>query len=1282
MPLPVRLLPLSFALLLLAQNVSDVGSGPYGPAIQQDFQRAFFRNNFNTLVSLPPLGDVRRYGSTGLIQEFSDAKQTSGVRLALVRSSNADILPPGVPGTKQVLAPMFAYYSGLGPTAAGYPNGDTGNCFGPQGAPCQYQVFSRNYLLFAYLQPIPAGQNFQVQDPFFTRLMTMGGVMALGAATSDVGTVTSAVGAGVSADAQAFVNGVLYEITSGANANRSYAVRQPVYGLYQSHGAHAGFLGLPVADEQAVAGTKRKRQNFEGGAIEYEPGSNPVLRLPVASISIRGDGPSSRLKIGDTLQLEASLFASNGATLDDRPVSWASSSSRVAAVSGSGRKATLRAVGGGAASITAVSEGTVSRPYNVFIVSECCQVGEGTPSAAIQQAFQDAVARNGLSVRVPVAAPAARIGQGYAQEVVSSSDPPLRYLVAKADSSARAFIVGGPILARYTELGGPAGALGYPAADASAAGRQLFQGGALAGSPVVLVAGPILRRWALTNYELGPAGLPGGPQLPVFTFAATAGWAQSFVGGSILAAETGRAAGQAFFVTGLIHAKYVQKSGPAGPFGLPLGEETQVSGRRRQEFEGGVIDYQVGEQEASANEYPRRPRVTVDPATIVAGNAARIAAGGFDSGATLRISVSGQPDFVVKTDSGAFAWNYFTPRAAESGLVTVRAADVNGSAVAVGAFVVQALAESVFQLRKVRGDHQVGLPGARLPLRVRIAVEDEEGHTVAGLQVRFSASPGASVEEPSSVTNGRGEAEAWVRLPRNETPVLVTAEAGRRVVTFSARPQAGEIPNFPRFQQTVEGTLGPGPGTIARQGALLAASACMLRYLQNTGALPSPNGLADPAILNDYLRDFCAFDAQGARICDGFVAAPGGPELTVNLWRLSNFAGAALSIASLPPARQGVGADQVRDALARGEAVLVPLRMPAGSHFVVAVGVAPNGAIAVHDPSPQFARPTLEDYGEPLYQSALRFLPAGAPSPGFLIVSSRPSYVDLLSPIGRCGAAFSWPGVAAAPSGPAPASSEETSFLFCEGAQPEYQLDISLPGTRRFSFTDLGNPGARSEQAPCGAAGFRITRPAQWFIEPQRIAIAQGGIVNAASFEPFLSPGTLAAVFGSGLAGAGQPTRIEIAGQSIDASGTPFQLSFPLPGNLAAGAYTLKVVSRFGTAEQEIVLLQNSPALFYSPPGQAAALNEDGSLNGPSNPARRGRALVLYGAGFAAGDEPVEAFLEGVKADVLYAGPAPGFPGVSQINLVVPGPVPPGPARSLLLRQAGRQTNPVTIAIQ
>ena len=275
------------------------------------------------------------------------------------------------------------------------------------------------------------------------------------------------------------------------------------------------------------------------------------------------------------------------------------------------------------------------------------------------------------------------------------------------------------------ELGGAAGPLGHPASDASAGGRQLFLGGALAGNPAVLVTGPILRRWALTNYELGPAGLPVGAQAPVFTFAATAGVAQPFAGGAILAAETGRAAGQAFFVAGLIHAKYVQKNGPAGPFGLPLGEEIQVSGRRRQEFEGGTIDYQTGDEEASANESPRRPRVTVDPSTVVAGNSARIAAGGFDTGASLRISVSGQPDFVVKTESGAFAWNYVTPRASESGLVTVRAAAVNGSAIAVGSFLVQAASEAAFQVRKVRGDQQVGLPGARLPLPVRVAVEDE-----------------------------------------------------------------------------------------------------------------------------------------------------------------------------------------------------------------------------------------------------------------------------------------------------------------------------------------------------------------------------------------------------------------------------------------------------------------------------------------------------------------------------------------------------------------------------
>ena len=52
----------------------DVGTGA-PPALVQAFVNAYFRNGFKDLVSLPPVGNVKRLGTTGYVQEFNDAQK-------------------------------------------------------------------------------------------------------------------------------------------------------------------------------------------------------------------------------------------------------------------------------------------------------------------------------------------------------------------------------------------------------------------------------------------------------------------------------------------------------------------------------------------------------------------------------------------------------------------------------------------------------------------------------------------------------------------------------------------------------------------------------------------------------------------------------------------------------------------------------------------------------------------------------------------------------------------------------------------------------------------------------------------------------------------------------------------------------------------------------------------------------------------------------------------------------------------------------------------------------
>jgi uncharacterized protein (TIGR03437 family) len=102
-----------------------------------------------------------------------------------------------------------------------------------------------------------------------------------------------------------------------------------------------------------------------------------------------------------------------------------------------------------------------------------------------------------------------------------------------------------------------------------------------------------------------------------------------------------------------------------------------------------------------------------------------------------------------------------------------------------------------------------------------------------------------------------------------------------------------------------------------------------------------------------------------------------------------------------------------------------------------------------------------------------------------------------------------------------------------------------------------------------------------------------------------------------------------------------------------------------------------SPALFVQGgalEGQLAAINEDGTINGPGSRAKRGQVITLFGTGQgfvpnapADGAAPTQAIDTPEKPrviiggpdfipeeNILYSGLAPGLPGVWQINVRIP----------------------------
>src|SRR5260370_6688639 len=172
---------------------TDVGSGSPNSAVQAAFVHAFYRNGFSNLVSLPPHGNVKAFGTPGLVQEFTDGSKN---KYALLMPNPAVPFVADNNGVFQLMPLLYAYYSSVGSNTAGYPIGDSLNCppLSSASSTCQYDVFTKNYALFAYSAALPSGvTNIPTRDPFFTRWNSFGGISGVDPAVTPERAVPSSL---------------------------------------------------------------------------------------------------------------------------------------------------------------------------------------------------------------------------------------------------------------------------------------------------------------------------------------------------------------------------------------------------------------------------------------------------------------------------------------------------------------------------------------------------------------------------------------------------------------------------------------------------------------------------------------------------------------------------------------------------------------------------------------------------------------------------------------------------------------------------------------------------------------------------------------------------------------------------------------------------------------------------------------------------------------------------------------------------------------------------------
>jgi uncharacterized protein (TIGR03437 family) len=261
----------------------------------------------------------------------------------------------------------------------------------------------------------------------------------------------------------------------------------------------------------------------------------------------------------------------------------------------------------------------------------------------------------------------------------------------------------------------------------------------------------------------------------------------------------------------------------------------------------------------------------------------------------------------------------------------------------------------------------------------------------------------------------------------------------------------------------------------------------------------------------------------------------------------------------------------------------------------------------------------------------------------------------------------------------------------------------------------------------------------------QRPVIFPGGVVNAASYAAggqtgkALSPASLVSIFGSDLAAREQaadgfPLPTTLGGTSVTLNGVPVPILYVSPRQINIQLSTvpvpvppptmdparLVVVTAAGVSEPALLPGDSGGpfgifTLDGSGCGRGAVLNiaSDGSvsLNSPSNSASPGDYVSVYGTGLGAvfnpppagspapSDPPSLAMSWGLYTGVFdlvpsapptplwtrvsWAGRAPGFVGLDQVNIRIPDSVREGCGVPLTIGAAhAGQSQPVPISIR
>ena len=206
---------------------------------------------------------------------------------------------------------------------------------------------------------------------------------------------------------------------------------------------------------------------------------------------------------------------------------------------------------------------------------------------------------------------------------------------------------------------------------------------------------------------------------------------------------------------------------------------------------------------------------------------------------------------------------------------------------------------------------------------------------------------------------------------------------------------------------------------------------------------------------------------------------------------------------------------------------------------------------------------------------------------------------------------------------------------------------------------------------------------------PPTPMISAGGVVDAAQFQPVVARGGIGSIFGGNLAdgvalASGVPLPLDLGGTRVRVDGreaplffvSPNQINYQVPFEVSSPGTAGVVVIRNGeeSPPETVPVADYAPEVFLNPNTGEPIIQRhpDGALITAANPAQPGDVLIIFVTGIgdvsnpppsgaaALGSPLATANLTptvtvgGARSQVFFAGLAPFFVGLGQVNIQLP----------------------------